>query len=287
MVRPVADLRLYRAEMLGWPDATGWREWHDDQREWVEANRGCRLDLLRRLREDGPQTARELPDTCELPWRSSGWTNRRNVVRLLDLMELRGEVAVVGRRGRDRVWDLAERVYLDDDVVPLAEALAERDRRRLRALGIARATGTGLPGEQATVGQAGEPARVDGVRGTWRVDPHWLAAPSTFTGRTVLLSPLDRLVFDRARMADLFGFEYQLEMYKPAAARRWGYWALPVLHGDRLVGKVDAAADRRAGVLRVDAVHADEPFPAALADAVRHELAELAGWLGLDLVVAG
>ena len=61
-------------------------------------------------------------------------------------------------------------------------------------------------------------------------------------------------------MAELFEFDYQLEMYKPAAKRRWGYFALPILHGDRLVGKLDATADRKAGVLRVDAIHEDVPF---------------------------
>jgi uncharacterized protein YcaQ len=104
-----------------------------------------------------------------------------------------------------------------------------------------------------------------------------------FEGRTALLSPLDRLVFDRRRMAELFEFDYQLEMYKPVAARRWGYWALPVLHHDRLVGKVDATADRGAGVLRVDAVHEDVPFTAAMTSGVRSELADLARWLGLTL----
>ena len=89
---------------------------------------------------------------------------------------------------------------------------------------------------------------VEGVRGTWRVDPA-LARRQPFAGRTALLSPFDRLVFDRKRMAELFEFDYQLEMYKPAAKRRWGYFALPVLHGDRLVGKLDATADRKAGVL--------------------------------------
>ena len=89
------------------------------------------------------------------------------------------------------------------------------------------------------------PAVVEGVKGTWRVDPVWLDRP--FTGRAALLSPLDRLVVDRKRMGELFEFDYQLEMYKPADKRRWGYWALPVLCGDRLVGKLDATADRRPG----------------------------------------
>ena len=85
-------------------------------------------------------------------------------------------------------------------------------------------------------------------------------------------------------MAELFEFDYQLEMYKPAAKRRWGYWAMPILHGDRLVGKVDATADREAGVLRVDAVHEDEPFSASRREAVDAEIDDLATWLGLQRV---
>ena len=85
-------------------------------------------------------------------------------------------------------------------------------------------------------------------------------ARAPFEGRTALLSPFDPIVRDRKRMEELFEFEYVLEMYKPAAKRRWGYFALPVLHGDRLVGKLDATADRKAGRLFVDAVHQDTPF---------------------------
>jgi uncharacterized protein YcaQ len=133
------------------------------------------------------------------------------------------------------------------------------------------------------VGEVGEPAVVDGVRGTWRVDPSQLGQP--FAGRAALLSPFDRLVHDRQRMAELFEFDYQLEMYKPAAKRRWGYFALPILYGDRLVGKLDATADRKAGVLRVAAVHEDVPFSATAARAVGREIADLARWLGLDLVM--
>ena len=96
-----------------------------------------------------------------------------------------------------------------------------------------------MPVEPIDVGEAGEPAVVEGVKGEWRVDPALLDATS-FEGRTALLSPFDRLVHDRERTQELFGFEYSLEMYKPAAKRRWGYFALPVLHGDRLVGKLDA-----------------------------------------------
>ena len=101
--------------------------------------------------------------------------------------------------------------------------------------------------------------------------------------RTALLSPLDRLVFDRRRLVEVFDYEYVLEMYKPRAQRRWGYWAMPILIGDRLVGKVDATVDRAAGVLRVDAIHEDEPFTRDVVEAVFGELDSLAGWLGLEI----
>ncbi|MCU7722819.1 winged helix DNA-binding domain-containing protein [Actinoplanes sp. KI2] len=273
MIRPAEDIALYRAEMAAWPGTGKLTRWQENLRDWVRANDGCRRDILARLDADGPLSTRELPDTCTVPWRSSGWNDNRNLDRLLDLMVQRGEVALAGRRRGDRIWDLAERVYLDDPVVPLEEALRRRDERELASMGLVRGRSTQVEPF------AGEPAEVDGVRGRWRVDPAQLDQP--FAGRVALLSPLDRLVYDRKRMTDLFEFDYQLEMYKPVGKRRWGYWALPILAGDRLVGKVDATADRKAGVLRVNAIHEDVAFDEA---AVGTEIAELADWLGLDPV---
>ena len=122
---------------------------------------------------------------------------------------------------------------------------------------------------------------VEGVKGTWRVDPVLL--DQRFQGRAALLSPFDRLLHDRKRILELFEFEYLLEMYKPAAKRRWGYFALPILYGDRLVGKLDAAADRTEGVLRVHAVHWDVEASGAMASAVDREIRDLAAWLGLEV----
>ena len=193
---------------------------------------------------------------------------------------MRGEVAIAGRVGRERLWDLPERVYPADVVVPSVEdAQRIRNERRLASLGIARKKTTAMPIEPVDVGDAGEPAVVEGVKGEWRVDP--AALGDDFEGRTALLSPFDRLVYDRRRAQELFEFEYTLEMYKPAAKRRWGYFALPVLHEDRLVGKVDAAADRKASVLQVHAIHEDVKFTRAMTKAVGAELEDLAAWLGL------
>jgi uncharacterized protein YcaQ len=278
MARPAEDIALYRDEMAQWPGPGELLDWQEARRDWVHANNGCRREILELLRTDGPLPTSELPDTCEVPWASSGWNNNRNLTMLLDFLVARGEIAAAGGQGRDRLWDLASRIYPDDPVVPADEAERLRDERRLRALGIARSKSPKSPGEPNDVREAGEPAQVEGVKGVWRVDPTYLDG-SRFEGRAALLSPLDRMVYDRKRVMELFGFDYQLEMYKPAAQRRWGYFALPVLYGDRLVGKLDATTERDAGVLRVDALHEDEPFTKAMRAAVEHEIDDLATWL--------
>jgi uncharacterized protein YcaQ len=209
---------------------------------------------------------------------------------MLEFLMLRGEVAIAGRVRRERLWDVPERVYPPGVVVhTVEEAHQAKNERRLAALGIARAKTTTVPVEPWDVGGTGEPAVVEGTS-EWRVDPAALEAGSAdteFEGRTALLSPFDRLVHDRVRAQELFDFEYTLEMYKPAAKRRWGYFALPVLHDDRLVGKVDAIADRKASVLRVHAIHEDVTFTRTMAKAVQSELDELATWLGLGAVAPG
>jgi uncharacterized protein YcaQ len=90
---------------------------------------------------------------------------------------------------------------------------------------------------------------------------------------------------DRKRTVELFEFDYQLEMYKPAAKRRWGYFALPILYGDRLVGKLDATADRKAGVLRVHAIHHYVSFTKTVTAAIGREIRDLAHRLELDLTL--
>lgn len=282
LLRPSEDVALFQADMDAWPGHPPLLEWQVDLRDWVEANDGARREILDLLRREGPTAARDLPDSCEVPWRSTGWTNNKNVMKCLECLEARGEVAVASREGRERRWDLAERVHPGDPAVPAEEAHRTLAERRLRALGIARPRALEAWREPFDVRDMGEAARVEGIRGGWRVDPALL--DGEFEGRTAILSPLDRLVFDRKRMGDLFDFDYQLEMYKPAAARRWGYWAMPVLDGDRLVGKVDATADRDLGVLVVDAVHEDGEWTVRRRTAVDDELDALAGWLGLEAV---
>jgi uncharacterized protein YcaQ len=279
--RAMTDLPLLLPEMRRRPESAR-------AREWLAANDAFRRDVLARLRAEGPLHAGEVPDTAQVSWRSSGWTNNRNSMQLLEMLVLCGEVAVSSRDAGGRLFDVADRVY-PADVPHLSDedAAHERAERRLASLGIARAKGLAQPIEPVAVGDLGEAAVVDGIEGVWRVDPEALSRIEDFQPRTALLSPLDRAVFDRRRLDDLFGYEYLLEMYKPAAKRRWGYFALPILHGDRFVGKLDAKADRKAGVLRIHAMHEDAPFDDAVRAAVDAEIRDLARWLGLTPVGSG
>ncbi len=283
-LRSIDEVALYRAEMAAWPTPGPWKDWHHRLSDWVTANDACRRDVLERLRQEGPLPLGSLPDTCVQPWRSSGWNDGKNTRMLVTQLLQRGEVAVAGRASRERLYDLAERVYPDDPVPALADAEAELDRRRLRAFGLARAGAVYQQGEPVGAGMAGEPVAVEGVRGRWRVDPSALdALERPAPDRTELLAPFDLLLHDRKRMTDLLGFDYTLEMYKPKVERRWGYYALPVLHGDQLVGKVDATADHEAGALLVHAIHQDEPFDDSLRAAVESRITELARWLDLTV----
>jgi len=275
LIRPMSDLGLYLA-------GAGGRRGHKRVRVWLRDNDRFRRNILKLLERSGPLSSRDIPDTCVVPWASTGWTNDRNVTQMLEFLQARGQVAIAGRVGRERLWDLPSRVYPADVEIPsVEEAGRVKSERRLAALGIARAKAREMPMEPIHVGEAGEPAVVDGVKGEWRVDPAYLGGG--FKGRTALLSSFDRLIHDRVRTEELFEFEYTLEMYKPAAKRRWGYFALPILHGDRLVGKLDAAADRKASVLRVNAIHEDVSFGRAMTAAVRKEIDDLAAWLELDV----
>jgi uncharacterized protein len=273
LIRPIGDLGLYLA-------GAKHHAFYERSRAWLDANDRFRRDVLKLLKKSGPLSSRDIPNTAQVPWASTGWTNERSVTQMLEFLMLRGEAAISGRVGRERLWDVPQRVYPAVQLPSVEEAKRRKNERRLSALGIARAKTTKIPVEPWDVGDVGEPAVVQGVKGEWRVDPSLLDV-GDIEGRTALLSPFDRLIHDRGRTQELFDFEYTLEMYKPPAERRWGYFALPVLHGDRLVGKLDALADRKAGALRVNAIHEDVKFTRAIATAVQVEIEDLAAWLGL------
>jgi uncharacterized protein YcaQ len=270
-IYPTADYALHRASMVALPYAdTG----PNRNRDWFAANPRFRKYVLAQLKTRGPLLSREIEDHADVPYPSSGWNAERNVSMMLELLWARGEVAITRRQGNQRLWDLAANVYpADAEAVPLEEATRILRERRLRSLGIVRPKFSG---------DVGRPAQVEGVPGQWAVDPFFLEKP--FVGRTAIVAPFDRIVYDRERALALFDFDYRLEIYVPEAKRRWGYYVLPILHGDRLVARIDGKADRKAGVLRIPAFHIE---PHATKDdeaAARSEIDELAAWLNLPKV---
>jgi len=200
---------------------------------------------------------------------------------MLECLHMTGRLAVVGRAGKLRIWDLADRVFPHMDEVPADEARRIRSERILRACGVMRDSIAVSPGELHGIVPVGEPATIEGVPGKWRVDPNQLGRP--FEGRTAILSPFDRLMTDPQRVAKLFEFDYTLEMYKPARTRVWGQFALPILRGDSLIGKLDARSDYDTGRFVVHRLHEDAPFSASARAAVDHEIESFAEWLHLTL----
>ena len=274
-IYPIEDYPLLRPTMETWPD--GRYSFHTRVRAFLEANVAFSRYVLAELGKRGPLRSRDLEDRSAQGWRSRGWTNQRNLTQMLDYLSAQGKIAVAGRAGNERLWDIADRVLpTDSPRIPAGEAARIRARRRLRALGVVKA------GSPDDVGAEGVEVEIEGLRGRWRVEPELLERP--FKGRTAMLSPFDRLVYDRAVTEALFDFEYRLEIYVPVAKRRWGYYVLPVLRNERLVGRVDVRADHTAGVLRVPALHLQPGATASDRKAVHAELAELAAWLKLGRV---
>ena len=273
---------------------------------WLAENQALRRSILRRIRADGPLPSRMLEDRAQSGWRSSGWTAGRNVDRMLDVLWTQGRIMVAGRAGQQRLWDLAERclpAWTPPGGLPEREVVRLAAQRCLRALGVATMRDIdrhftagrypGLPGVLAGLERTGRVERVrlagGGVEwpGPWYVHADDLPLlqrlrTDEWEPRTTLLSPFDNLIMGRERTERLFGFHFRMEIYVPKAARRYGYYVLPVLHGDRLVGRVDPAMDRRRGRLVVNAVHAEPDAPAAAGPAVAGALQDLAGFLGAD-----
>jgi uncharacterized protein len=286
------DLPVHRWLMRTWR--------HRRLQQWWDVNEKFRAFIVDRLRSEGPLPAREIEDRAEQPWLSTGWSNQRNVSRMLEVMWVRGHVGIATRDGGQRLWDVMERCLppdapagqLDDTQVTRRSVLLA-----LKALGVARMPHIRahftrgrypqLPEVLAELHAGGEivPVEIDDVKGSWwvRADDVDALTGDGFKPRTALLSPFDNLLCDRGRTEELFGFTHRLEIYTPKVKRQWGYFVLPILHGDRLIGRADLAVDRKAERLIAHAVYAepDASRGKGVTDAIRRELERLAKWQGV------
>ena len=218
--------------------------------EFLQRNARFKRYVLRELDRNGPMPSRELEhESVPRPDEPHRWWGSREVTLMLEILHAYGIVAVAGRQGKQRLWDLAERWYPQVETMSMREADRMLAEQRFRALGV-RLTKAG-----------------------WEAHPD--VSSAEVPDRVTFLSPFDRLVHDRDRAAALFDFHYRLEMYVPAAKREYGYYVLPILVGDRLVGRIEPRFDRKTKTLAVlgawgDTSRADEA------------LSGLATWLGAE-----
>jgi uncharacterized protein len=222
---PIEDFPLIRARMRR---RRGKQKYEQQGTEFLRRNARFKRHLLRELEERGPLLSREIEADLMVSRDPHAWWGSRKVTLMLQLLEGRGVVAIAGRRGSQRLWDLAERWFPETESIPWPEAERLLAAKRFRALGV----------------------RFE--NGGWRAHPD--AEDGPVPRRVTFLSPFDRLIHDRDRAEALWDFRYRLEMYVPKAKREYGYYVLPILRGDRLIGRVEPVLDRKTGVLHVKGI---------------------------------
>ncbi len=293
------DFPLHAPMMRAYP-------WSDRTRAWIKQNQKLKRYVLSEIRQFGPIASRTLTEDGIHPedWVSTGWTSGRNISRMLDFLWIGGKIMVAGRDGIQKLWDLSERVL--PDWTP-REKLSEREvtrraaLRALSALGVATPTHINhhfLRGRYAELPKVLkalekekriEEIEIEGWKGQWYIttdDWSLMTDPlADFSPRTVLLSPFDNLICDRARTRQFFDFDFTIEIYVPPAKRKFGYYVLPILHGEALIGRIDPTFDREANVLRVNAVFAEAEAPKDAGAAVAGAVRDLATFLGARDIV--
>jgi uncharacterized protein YcaQ len=249
---PIEDFPLIRARMRR---PRGTYTYEKRGTEFLRTNARFKRHLLRELETRGPLPSREIEADLMVSRDAHDWWGSRKVSLMLELLEGRGVVAVAGRQGKQRLWDLAERWYPEAESIPWPEARRQLEEKRRRSLGV----------------------RYE--KGEWHAHPD--AEDGPIRKRVTFLSPFDRLIHDRDRAEALWDYRYRLEMYVPKAKREYGYYVLPILRGDRLVGRIDPVLDRKTGVLKVNSVHWE---PGVKPVSLQRPLRDLAKFIGADSI---
>ena len=291
---PMADLELHRPTMERFPSPTTTRG--RLTAEWLRDNAAFRAYVLAELERRGPLPSGAFDDRAEVPWQTGGWNDGKNVGQMLEALARAGTIGISRREGSQRVWDLTSRIWPETELLPDEVVAIELLDRRLRAKGIATGPlGDGihyeLPARELALDSlltdgVAVPVSIDGVSGEWLAHRDALEELDSepWTARTSLIGPFDPLIADRERTGALFGMTYAFELYKPAAKRRYGPYALVALEGDVLVGRIDARIDRRARALNVNAWFPEPGATAATWKAVADQVRALGEWLGATSV---
>ncbi len=307
------DYPLYYQMMAGFPETfpKPWGPaWQKRVERWYHANSDLRDYVLKELELRGPLFLRQFDDKSRVRRRRSGWGSGGKLDRMLFQLFFRGEVMVAGRQGNQKLWDLSDR-FLPDWVskkeLTQDELEYQAVQRSLKALGVASASEISfhfLRGRyrklKATLTLLEEESKicevdvVDGPIGKGQRYIHAEDLPlleeldsNGWRPRTSLLSPFDNLICDRARTKLLFDFDFLTEIYVPRNRRRYGYYVLPILYGDRFIGRIDPLMDRKNERLLVNAVHAEPSAPKGrdVSIEIRSAVEQLSEFLGAKEIV--
>ncbi len=298
------DYPIYQLHMRDW--LVGEEGWKIRFREWLDENDDLRQYVLNELIKNGPLSSRHFKDQSQKSWESSGWTSGQNVSQILSGLWRLGQIMVHSRMGLTKYYELTVRCLPDwtpREEIEWPEAVYNSTQHSLRALGLAKAahindyfTRGRYPGLPETLAKLEAEEQVIQVQikeegdtwpGIWYVHADKLPLLEQIENgewepRTTLLSPFDNFICDRNRIEELFNFHYRIEIYVPKAKREYGYYVLPILHGDRLIGRLDPKMDRKNKRLNVFAVYAEPeaPMDPETGRSVLGSIEELADFLG-------
>lgn len=287
----------------------GTRAWQKRLGAWFQANKAFHDYICLEMREHGPRALADLEDHSVENWESGGWSSNRRVALMVQMMWERGDIMVVERQGSRKKWDLAERWLPDwtpEEQLAPDEVTARAAQIALQALGVGTSrhiqnhfTRGFYPNLDAVLDQLVAAERVVPVSigewpGQWFIHANDIPMldsliDGTWRPRTTLLSPFDNLICDRDRTELMWDYRFRIEIYVPKTKREYGYYVLPILHGDRLIGRIDPRLDRKTGTLHINAVYAeaDVPEDAATGRAVADAITNLADWLGAERIAYG
>jgi uncharacterized protein YcaQ len=304
----VEDFPIHQVQMVNF--SRGNNAWSLRVRDWIAVNDPFRHYILSELQTRGPLYATEIEDRAVEPWKSSGWTNTRNVSTMLGFLWEQGDITVTRREGDGfglkKQWSLFEQhmpQWQDHEPISRESAVRQAAQRALKALGVSTEKQIrnhfirgSYPGLEAVLESLVRDSRILRAQiqengrawsGEWYIHKDSLSLLEEVRGkdwpeRLVLLSPFDNLIADRDRTEMLFDFYYRNEIYTPKAKRQYGYYVLPILFGERLIGRIDPKIDRKTKTLHVHAVHkepdaADSPAVAAELNEVIYQLGRFLG----------
>ena len=277
---------------------------HDEKiPQWIAEHnlQPLREYMLQKIRENGPLGTNDFEDDQLTSETFSGWTSGRAVNRLMDRMWSMGNVMVVERKGNQRKWDLAERFFPDwtpREELDSYQASYRSMQRAVKTLGIAQ--GRKQINYAFTRGRYWHynkvlqqlldegkliPITIESWDNEWLMHVDDLSLleqieKGEWIPKTTLLSPFDNLICDRDRTEFLWDFRFRIEIYVPKAKREYGYYVLPILHGDQLIGRMDMDYDKKAQRLDILATYAEESAPQDAVDEIRAAVHSLGDFLG-------